>query len=77
MGQALQAGQRAVALFEDLDDQYSLGEALDGLADSLLAAGRPGSEVRAGREASAAVYRRAGAEAEAARALAKPTGNGA
>ncbi|WP_431675970.1 tetratricopeptide repeat protein [Kitasatospora sp. KL5] len=68
---AVEAGERAVALFEGLGDQYRLGEASDELADSLLAAGRPAGEVRGVREASAAAYRRAGAENEAVKALEK------
>ena len=68
----MDAGRRAVALFEELNDPRRLGEALDGLADSLLAAARPSSEVRATREASAAAYRSDDANDDAAKALAKP-----
>ncbi|MFF4345463.1 tetratricopeptide repeat protein [Kitasatospora sp. NPDC001540] len=70
-GLAVEAGERAVALFEELKDQYRLGEALDELADSLLATGRPANEVRAVREQSAAAYRRADAEDEAVKVLEK------
>ncbi|MFJ9447905.1 hypothetical protein ACIRRH_39675 [Kitasatospora sp. NPDC101235] len=68
---AVEAGERAVALFEDLGDRYRLGEALDELADSLLAGGCPAAVVRARREASVAAYRRAGAEEEAVKVLEK------
>ncbi|WP_159401217.1 hypothetical protein [Streptomyces sp. NRRL B-24484] len=66
-----EAGERAVAVFCELDDAYREGQALDELADTLRAAGRPPGEVRAMRETSAAAYRRAGADAEAEEALGK------
>ncbi|WP_052391560.1 tetratricopeptide repeat protein [Streptomyces sp. NRRL B-24484] len=68
---AREAGEQAVALFHGLDDQCRLGEALDELADTLLAAGRPADEVRAMREKSATAYRAAGANDEAQKALEK------
>ncbi|WP_052391561.1 tetratricopeptide repeat protein [Streptomyces sp. NRRL B-24484] len=69
--QAVEAGERAVAVFRELDDAYREGQALSELADTLRAAGRPPGEVRAMREASAAAYRRAGADTEAEEALGK------
>ncbi|MFE7528369.1 tetratricopeptide repeat protein [Kitasatospora sp. NPDC057542] len=68
---AVEAGERAVALFEELGDRYRLGEALDELADSLLAGGCPAAVVRARREASAAALRLAGAEEKAVKVLEK------
>ncbi|MEV4190718.1 hypothetical protein [Streptomyces toxytricini] len=44
---------------------------MDELADSLLAADRPASQVRAVREKSAAAYRKVGAEDEAVKVMEK------
>ncbi|MFJ9447568.1 tetratricopeptide repeat protein [Kitasatospora sp. NPDC101235] len=64
---AVDAGERAVALFEELKDDTLLGEALGELAQTLVVAGRPDHDVQEMREAAAAAYRRVGAEDEAGR----------
>jgi tetratricopeptide (TPR) repeat protein len=71
-GQAVEAGESAVAVFQELKDAYREGEALGELAATLRAAGRTPGEIRAVREASAEAYRRAGAEDEAVKASEKP-----
>ncbi|MER5865847.1 tetratricopeptide repeat protein [Kitasatospora sp. NPDC002040] len=69
--EAEQAARQAAELLgaPRLQDAYLEGRALGELADTLAAAGRAGSEVRAVRASAAAAYRRAGEPAQALAAL--------